>query len=76
MFLTPQQMDAFTAFTSGLPPGLPSYTCIPILPVLSAIDSPRLHPSILRDPHLFEVPACPGPLYSPSPSPRPHLNSH
>ena len=38
--------------------------------------APCLHPSILPDFHLFEVPACPGSLYSTSPSLRPHLNSH
>lgn len=69
MFLTPQQMDAFTAFTSGLPPGLPSHTCIPILPVLSAIDNP-----LSTSQHLAGPPTCsrsrPAPdPYTPPPLP-------
>lgn len=75
-FLKPQQMDAYTALTPGLPPGLPSPVCTPTLPVLSAISSPLATSQRPASSPPAEVPACPGPLCSPSPSPRPHLNSH
>lgn len=74
--LTPQQRDASMALTSGLPRDYllqpaprPSQSFLPS-------PAPSLHPSILPQRHLSKVPACPGPLSSPSPFPRPHLNSH
>lgn len=76
LFLTSQPMDAFTAPTAWLPQGLPSRTCIPTLSPFCHHQPPCLYPSASPDPHLFHVPACPGPLYSPTPFPRPHLNSH
>lgn len=76
LFLMPQQMDAFTALTSGLPQGLPSHTCILTLPVLSAITSPlSTSQHLARSPPVQGL-GLPGPLYSRSRSPRPHLNSH
>lgn len=68
LFLTPQQMDTFAAPTSGLSP---DYHLMPASrPSQSFLPSPapRLHPSILPDPHLFEVPAGPDPVL-PLPSP-------
>lgn len=69
MFLTPQQMDAFTAFTSGLPPGLPSHTCIPILPVLSAIDNPLATFQHLAGPPPVQGPGLPRTPMLPLPFP-------
>lgn len=69
MFLTPQQMDAFTAFTSRLPPGLPSHTCIPTLPVLPAITRPLSTSQHLAGPPPVRGPGLPGTPILPLPFP-------
>lgn len=69
MFLTPQRMDAFTAFTSRLPPGLPSHTCIPTLPVLSAITRPLSTSQHLAGPPPVRGPGLPGTPILPLPFP-------
>ena len=72
-FLIPQQMDA-TSLTSGLPPGLPSPTCTPNLPVPS--DLPRPLPASrhlassppVQGPGRPRTPALPPPPLRPLPS--------
>lgn len=74
-FLIPQQMDASTALASRLPPGLPSPSCSPTLPVLPAVPRPLPPGQHRASSPPAQVPGLPGPLCSP-PLPRDPTLTH